>query len=238
MVDLGVPSVNSATTLKLGQDRWSLLLGGPRLGPAVQFWGVLLVIVLIALGLGRTRITPLRTWHWLLLGIGLSQSPVWVGATVVGWLLLLGWRSRLSSNTGDSSFNLAQIGLALLTLLALNFLFSAIQQGLLGLPDMQIAGNGSSAYQLNWYQDRAAAQPPGVWLVSVPLMAYRLLMLAWALWLAFALLRWLRWGWGCYSAQGLWRKIERRPKPEKMAREKQAAQPTAKEQPPTDPWTE
>jgi hypothetical protein len=31
-------------------------------------------------------------------------------------------------------------------------------------------------------------------------------MLAWALWLASALLNWLKWGWGCFSSNGLWRK--------------------------------
>jgi len=39
-------------------------------------------------------------------------------------------------------------------------------------------------------------------------MAYRLLMLAWALWLAFALLGWLRWGWQCFSRNGLWKKVQ------------------------------
>ena len=34
-----------------------------------------------------------------------------------------------------------------------------------------------------------------------------LLMLAWSLWLAFSLLNWLRWGWGCFSSQQLWRPI-------------------------------
>ena len=37
---------------------------------------------------------------------------------------------------------------------------------------------------------------------------YRVLILAWALWIAFALIKWLRWGWECYSNDGLWRKVE------------------------------
>ena len=40
--------------------------------------------------------------------------------------------------------------------------------------------------------------------------AYRLLMLAWALWLAFALLGWLRWGWQCLASDGLWRATGKR----------------------------
>jgi membrane protein YdbS with pleckstrin-like domain len=43
--------------------------------------------------------------------------------------------------------------------------------------------------------------------VSVPLLVYRLLMLAWALWLAYSLLKWLRWAWECYGDHGYWRKL-------------------------------
>jgi hypothetical protein len=32
------------------------------------------------------------------------------------------------------------------------------------------------------------------------------IMLAWALWLALALLKWLSWGWSCFSDGGTWRK--------------------------------
>jgi len=37
-------------------------------------------------------------------------------------------------------------------------------------------------------------------------------MLLWALWLAFSLLRWLRWGWACFSESGIWRPIRRKRK--------------------------
>ncbi len=206
-VDLATPSVNSTLTIKLGNDRWVLLTGGPRLGPAVLFWGVLAIIVLVAVGLGRIQLTPLKTRHWLLLGVGLSQIPVWMALTVVGWLLALGSRARIKPELSHRLFNAIQLGLGLLTLVALSFLFDAIQQGLLGLPEMQIAGNNSSAYDLNWYQDRSPAELPQAWTASVPLMVYRLLMLGWALWLAFALLHWLRWGWSCYTTHGLWRPL-------------------------------
>jgi hypothetical protein len=48
--------------------------------------------------------------------------------------------------------------------------------------------------------------------LSVSIWFYRLLMLAWALWLAFALLGWARWGWESYAAGGLWRPIRSAPK--------------------------
>jgi hypothetical protein len=207
-VNLGASSVNSSITVKLSRDRWVLLTGGPRLGPAVLFWGVLLIIILIAFGLARVRLTPLKYWHWLLLGIGLSQAPVWAAIFVVGWLFALGARAKMTVEVSKLTFNSIQIGLILLTLFALSALFSAIQHGLLGVPEMQIAGNHSSAYELNWYQDRIGSTLPQAWVLSVPLLVYRLLMLAWALWLAFALLTWLRWGWECFSRHGIWRAIK------------------------------
>jgi hypothetical protein len=44
------------------------------------------------------------------------------------------------------------------------------------------------------------------------LLAYRLFMLAWALWLALAVIRWARWIWDCFTHGSLWRPLERRPK--------------------------
>jgi hypothetical protein len=207
-VDLGVPSVNHAITVSLGRDRWTLAVYGPRLGPAVLFWALLLVTVLIAVGLGRSRLAPLKTHQWVLLGIGLTQLGVVSAALIVGWLLALGARERTPALDSPWYHNLVQLGLALLTLVALSALFDAVSRGLLGYPSMQIEGNDSDAYRLNWYQDRAAATPEQASIVSVPLWVYRVAMLFWALWLAFALLGWLKWGWGVYVRDGLWRKVQ------------------------------
>lgn len=120
---------------------------------------------------------------------------------VVGWLLLLAWRGKTGKKLSERSFKTLQVGLALLTLAALAILAQAVAGGLLGLPTMQIAGFGSDAYHLNWYQDRTPEDLHRLWVVSVPLWVYRTLMLAWALWLANTLLNWLRWGWGCYTSE-------------------------------------
>jgi hypothetical protein len=34
---------------------------------------------------------------------------------------------------------------------------------------------------------------------------YKALILVWALWLSFALVRWLPWVWKCFSSDGYWR---------------------------------
>jgi hypothetical protein len=204
-VDLGAPSVNVETQFVVGADRWTLFTWGPRMGPAVLFWSFLLVLLIVATALSRVQLTPLRLHHWVLLGLGLTQVPVVAAALVVGWLLLLGWR-KARRREGVLAFNAIQLLLVFATLVAMVTLFVSIREGLLGSPDMQIEGNGSSATLLRWFQDRCASVLPRPVLISVPILAYRLAMLAWALWLAFSLISWLRWAWGCFTETGAWRR--------------------------------
>jgi hypothetical protein len=208
-INLNIESVNSVIQLTMPRNRWILYAGGPRTGPAVLFWSQLIIILLVAVALGRVRLTPLKTRHWILLGIGLSQVDIGTAFVVVGWLLTLGYREKHGGRIDNNdAFDAVQVILAILTFVAFLALFHAIQRGLLGHPDMQIAGNGSNAYTLKWYQDRSWSILPQSWVVSVPLMVYRLAMLAWALWIAFALIKWLRWGWDCFSKDGLWRSVQ------------------------------
>jgi hypothetical protein len=151
--------------------------------------------------------------QWLLLSLGLSQIPAVMAAIVVAWLLCLGLRKKRGKEiTQAATFNGVQVFLVLLSFAALAALFFAIQQGLLGRPDMQIGGNGSNGHTLRWYQDRSDSLLPTAWVVTVPLLAYRISMLLWALWLAMALLRWLRWGWDCFSDGSTWKKAPPREK--------------------------
>jgi len=205
--DLGTDSVNAALQVVVPGDRWVLAAGGPQLGPAVLFWGTLIVIVAVAGVLGRLKLAPVSTLQWGLLGVGLTQTSVLSAVLIVGWLLALGVRNRVPAELPKWQFNLLQLALAALTLTALSLLFEAIRQGLLGVPSMQIAGNGSTASELYWFQDRATANFPQAWVVSVSIWFYRGLMLAWALWLAFALLGWLRWGWQHFARDGVWRRV-------------------------------
>ncbi len=83
-------------------------------------------------------------------------------------------------------------------------LFATIPQSLLSSPNMQITGNGSSAYIYQWYQDHSSASLPTAWVFSLPLWVFRLTMLLWSMWLVIALLKWIKWGWECLSAGRLW----------------------------------
>lgn len=220
--DFGAPSVNATTRVSLSNARWILFVRGPRLGPAVLFWSLLLVLGLVAYGLGALRWVPLTRGEWMLLGIGLSQIPLPVAAVVVGWLLALGYRQRWPQLPA-LAFDLRQLLLVAWTVVALGVLVFAVHQGLMGAPDMQIRGNGSDAEMLRWFDDRTASIPDQPLVISVPMWAYRAAMLLWALWLAIAVLKWLRFGWTSFSTGGLWkravhwRKARAKPAPSDLA---------------------
>lgn len=216
-IALGAPSANIVQELQLPQDRWVLWTWGPTSGPAVLYWSQLIVLLLAAGLLGRYAPTPLRFRHWLLLGLGFSAFAWSAYALVVLWLIVLGLRARHEATLAPLSsakFNVLQAALALLTVLALLTLVSAVPKGLLGVPDMHVAGNDSTAWQLRWFADQAASVLPRAGAISVSLWVYKLAMLAWAIWLANALIGWLRWGFDAWTKGGYWRKREaKRPMP-------------------------
>ena len=71
------------------------------------------------------------------------------------------------------------------------------------------SGAGAAGLTASGYVDRSGEMLPQPWVFSVPLLVYRLAMLAWALWIARALLGWLRWGWGAFTEGGIWRPLPR-----------------------------
>ena len=208
---LPTPAVNVDLVLQLPADRWPLWLGGPDIGPAMLYWGVLLVVVGVAVALGvlvrRLRLSiPVTATQWLLLGIGMSTVNRAGSLVVVLWFLALEARRRWTPPARPALHNLVQLGLLALTLAAAASLVYTIPRSLLAAPDMQVVGNGSSHLDYRWYQDRTTGALPVAAVLSLPLWVYRLAMLAWSLWLVFALLRWVRWGWECLGSGALWRR--------------------------------
>jgi hypothetical protein len=210
-ITIGEKAVNADVTINMPSNRWVLWTTGPRLGPAVLFWSYLFVVILAALALGRIPWTPLTTRHWLLLGLGLTQVHPLLAIMIVGWFLALGQRRSSAYLPKDRfGFDAMQVLLVAWTVAAMVGLYFAIQKGLLGIPDMQISGNGSTNYYLHWTQDRVGSTMPRPAVISLHLMLFRFLMLAWALWLALSLIKWLKWGWEAFHEGGVWRKIQRR----------------------------
>ncbi|PIV37207.1 MAG: hypothetical protein COS34_00050, partial [Lysobacterales bacterium CG02_land_8_20_14_3_00_62_12] len=195
---------NLRLNLRLPEARWLIATSGPRLGPAVLYWGELLAMLLLAMALAKSRRTPLKLKDWLLLGMGFSTVSWWALLWFVAWLFALDARARLATDGLRWRFNLLQLGLLALTLVAVMALFQAISSGLLGTPDLHVVGYGSSGHDLHWFDDQSTSVLPTASAISLPMWLYRALMLAWAFWLAWALIGWLRWGLQCFVQGGAW----------------------------------
>ncbi len=204
-VDIGAPAGNIRLNTQLEPNRWLLATNGPRLGPAVLYWSELVVLILIAVILGRTGLTPLRTWHWLLLGLGFSTFNWPAMGFVVVWLLAVGARERWRVDLNWWKHNLVQVGLIVLTVIALGTILASLPQGLLGLPDMDVRGDRSYGNSLSWFADRSESLLPQTVALTVPIWVYKVLILAWALWLSFALISWLPWTWRTFAQDGFFR---------------------------------
>ena len=204
-IDIGAPASNINLKLSMPGNRWLLGTSGPALGPAVLYWSELAVLVLLAVILGRIGWTPLKTRHWLLLGLGFSTFNWPVLAVVAVWLIGVGARDKWRSDSVWWRYNLQQTGVIAATVIALISLIIALPLGLLGTPDMHVIGNGSYGNNLSWFADRSESVLPTVAAFSAPMWIYKTLLLAWSLWLSFALLRWLPWVWKCFARDGFFR---------------------------------
>jgi hypothetical protein len=205
LVDLGHPASNIQAQINVPQDRWVLYAFGPGVGPAILFWSELLVFIVVAVLLGRMQRSPLKTQEWLLLGLGLSTFSWAALFSFAVWMFVMRWRSAWAAHVSTRRFNLVQVGIVILSVIALVSLLSAIPYGLLASPDMRIEGPGNHAFSFNWFVDQTSGQLPQPSVLNVSLWWYKLAMLAWALWLSFALVRWLPWAWRALTANGLWR---------------------------------
>jgi hypothetical protein len=195
---------NLQLSMQLPEDRWVLYAFGPGVGPAILYWGELLVFVVAAWWLGRSALTPLPARDWLLLGLGLSTFSWLVLGLFALFIALFQWRARHPAPIAQHRFNLLQLLSALLAVVAILAVVAAVPQGLLGQPDMRIAPVTSPG-ELTWFIDQASEQLPTPSVLSISLWWYKLAMLAWALWLSFALTRWIRWAWQVFMRDGLWR---------------------------------
>ena len=204
-VDIGAPASNIEMTVSKSSDRWLLATNGPKLGPAVLYWSELAVLIVFALILGRVPFTPLTTRHWLLLGLGFSTFSWSVFGLVVIWLMICGVREKMEQDLSGWRFNTVQVIIGGITIFALSSLVMSLPAGLLGTPDMHVVGQNSYGNVLNWFADGSESLLPVASVITVPMWVYKTLILIWALWLSFALLRWLPWVWNCFSSDGYWR---------------------------------
>jgi hypothetical protein len=151
--------INAELSVHLPDERWLLAAGGPSWGPAILFWGHLVLVLLLAPLLARIPRSPLKAWQWALLALGLTQVPLPVAGFVFGWFFLMAFQDLVQPQR-RWLVALRTLLLLGLTLAFLGCLFGAVYDSLLNTPDMEVAGGGSSERLLHWYVDRSAGALP------------------------------------------------------------------------------
>ncbi|MDR2688357.1 MAG: hypothetical protein LBB76_01200 [Azoarcus sp.] len=209
-IDLGLPAANIDLRAFLTERRWILAASGPAVGPAILYWGELVAALIIAFLLARGGWTSLGRGQWFLLVLGFSTFSWLTLFYITLWLIVVDWRARRAESFAHwpaLRFNTLQTGIVALTVFMLIQLVSAVSVGLLSVPDMGIRGYGSGANQLNWFADQSQALLPTATVFSAPIWVYRFVMLAWTLWLAYVLIRWLGRALRAWLGHGYWKKI-------------------------------
>jgi hypothetical protein len=176
MLDWGSPTYNINLGIDLPQNRWVIALGGAAYGPALLYWIWVLAAIILAIVLGRMNRTPLKTWQWLVLLLGLSVLTPFLGLWVVVALIICKFYHR---------HRLMQILSGVLGLTAVVILVYAMIHGLRDMPDMHLlpsALNTRMQADYLWFQDISMQNWPRAWIISLPLWVYRGLMLLWSLW--------------------------------------------------------
>ena len=205
-VELPEEVSNLRINLSVPESRWILWADGPMRGPAIRFWTILAVAILAAVLLGQAPKSPLKTYEWILLGIGLTQVHALAGLLVVGWLFAIRWRSDAAiSGFSKLGYRTLQVLLIVMTVAAVGVLLTMVGSRLLGSPEMYITGNGSYRGELLWFSPSSEAIVPRPWIFSISVWYYRLLMLVWALWLANSMLGWLQAWWTAMNQGSFWR---------------------------------
>ncbi len=196
--------------VQLPDSRWILAAWGPGMGPRCSTGASSWCSSRVAWLLGRWAKSPLRFVEWLLLGLGLSTQSWFVFSLTAAWLMTMRWREHWqpAATFARWRFNAIQVVLAAFTFATiLTLVFSGIRNGLLAQPDMHIAGTGGPYGGYSWFQDQTDGVIEGPSIFSVPMWVYRALFFAWATWMAFALVGWLRWAFNAWKTNGLWRGV-------------------------------
>ena len=218
-VEFEQPVSNIQLAIQVPRDQWLLWVRGPDLGPAILYWGELLAVLILAVLLGRVPQSPLKTPEWVLLGLGLSAQNLWAAGAVAVVMFALAWRPLWRMIMKPVWHNVLQIVVCGVWVFAMLAVMLAVPAGLglFGSVDMGVTGNGSYAGHLKWYQDMSTGVIPQASAIVVPMWVYRVLMLAWSLWLARALVRWALWSWAQWSNGGIMLPVPLRVRKKKAA---------------------
>ena len=207
-VNLNAPFVNLTQSISDVSKRWVVWTYGPANGPYVKLWAVLAGMIILAWVMAKALPAPLSFAGWFVLALGFTQSAPEAFLLPVLWIMLLQWREKHGEKLNRVRFNATQIGVVIMSIFVVSALFTVVKVGLLGTPEVYIEGNHSTTRMLQWYQDTGTNTPAEAGACTLPMWVFRVLMMAWALWVALWLMRTFKWAWHSFTAGGYWKKRE------------------------------
>jgi|GEM_PF-6130627 len=204
--DPGTEAVNINQKIKYPRKTWVIAAFGPLSGPAVLFWGYFITVIIAALILSKIPSSPLKMHQWFLLAAGLTLvSPLEI-IVVFALFFVIEYRKKITPDNSSSYFNLIQTGIIFMIIISAVIVYNAVSKGLLGIPDMQISGNGSWHTQLNWFTDRTEGKLPQPFIITAPLILWKTIIFLWSLWTASFLINKAPSFAEALKAGGFWRK--------------------------------
>ena len=193
-----IPQINFNSELNniniyihLPKNIWLLFTKGTNLGPCVLLWSYFVIIFFISIILSKNKYSSLKAYQWLLLLIGtITLNVACVVFTVIWFMAVEMKKQKPSENALVSSF--IQIVLAVYGFFVLIVFYQVVSNGLTGVPEMYVAGNGSVSNLLCWTADRAKNIIPDVSVTTFPVLTYRVFVFIWAFWLIRSTIRWIK----------------------------------------------
>lgn len=166
-------------------DRWVVWTHGERWGMSIMYWPYLVILLFLAWIASKMPWLGLSMWQALLLTLGLSLLATWALLLVAGWLALIHRRERMTQlPTQRHAFNNVQILLAFLTLLTVGVVFVQVTQGLMGASPNMFMRAPVGLDLFAWFNPSSSGLIQSPTIVSFDMWVYRILICAWALWMA------------------------------------------------------
>lgn len=204
-VSFSQPGVNVRTHISLPDNRWILWLAGPSLGGTVTFWSVLIALLFVAVAVSRIPGIALSTRDAVILTLGATLVHLSALVFVGIWFLAIWLKSRAKQEiTRPWFYRVGQILFGVFTLLVIYIVVSTIVAALTNEPNMYITGWQSFDQSFVWFSDEMDGRVPSPWVLSLPMWVYFILILVWAMWLVFTLIKWIRVWWQSFKTPVLW----------------------------------
>ncbi|MCB9480787.1 MAG: hypothetical protein H6680_03035 [Desulfobacteraceae bacterium] len=183
LVNFNAESSNISQEIKYQPKSWIIAAFGPRSGPAVLFWGYFAAIIIAAGFLAKFTKSFLKPHQFILLAAGLSLAQPVEILIVFGFFFAIEYRKNLVPEQ-TSYFNLIQTGIILLLIMSASIIYDSVSSGLLGIPDMQITGNGSYSGTLKWFTDKCDNILPKPFIIMAPINMWKLIIFLWSIWIS------------------------------------------------------